>query len=80
MLKLPRRHQINIAGEVLKQLEAPGEVKCYRDDADVVVPVLPDQIDIDLPREVRLEWASDFHPRRAIKLLRMNSLDARGEL
>ena len=34
MLKLPRRHQINIAGEVLKQLEAPGEVECYRDDGN----------------------------------------------
>ena len=37
-----------------------------RDKADVVAPVLLDQIDVDLAREVRLECASDFHPRRLV--------------
>ena len=31
MLKLSRRHQINIAAEVLKQLETSGQVECCRD-------------------------------------------------
>ncbi len=40
MLKLSRRHQINIAGEVLKKLEASGEVECYRDSGNRTARIL----------------------------------------
>ena len=76
-----QRIVVGIRAKTLAEKYGAGEAALDRsNDADVVVPVFLDQVDIDRPREVRFERAVDFHPWWVVKLLCVDSLDARSKL